>query len=104
MERETIHMLESLPLHLRRQGWSFCRAASRRVHARGAVRYIAVYERPYEPGTDNERLAAIVDGRVRVSTWARLSLSWRHAYDHALEAMEYVDSKRTPIASSRAGR
>ena len=91
-------LLTNLPHHLTQQGWRFLRHESRKVFDLGAPRYIVVYERLYDPEFDDERLCTVVEGRVRISTRSRMSLSWIHAYHHALEAMEYIDGKRRAVS------
>lgn len=93
MDTASREMMEKLPEHLKARGWRFVGEESRTHWECGATRHIAVYVRPYDPLIDHERLAVVLDGRVWVSTRGRKSRGWIDAYRHAIEAMEFVDSK-----------
>lgn len=95
MDVATVRMLEDIPPQLTAQGWRFVRRDSREHRTLAATWYIAVYERRFEPGTDDERFARPTrDGVIRVSTNPYRSPSWVDAYNDAVQRMEFIDSRR----------
>lgn len=102
MDLATARMLEEIPPPLKIRGWRFVRQESRSYGALASIWYIAVYVRPYEPGTDDEPVARPTpEGLIRVSTHSARSPSWVDAYHDAVQQMQEIDRKRKPQPRSR---
>lgn len=97
MDTFSAQMLEHLPDHLVMSGWRFVRRKSHRTTFSGVRRCVAIYERPYDPDVDDHRVAVVIDDTVQVSTRGMMSLTWRHAYQHAIEDMEFIDRRRRAV-------
>ena len=97
MDAVTLRMMENLPPRLKAQGWKFVRHESRPYTTMGTPWYIAVYERRYDHGIDDDRfIQPTEDGYARVSTDQARCPSWVDAYNDAVQMMEEIDGRRKP--------
>ncbi len=88
----TGRMPENLRPRLKAHGRTLVRHETQPFTTTGTPRYIAVVERRYDHGIDDDRfIQPMNDGYARVSTGVEGSPSWAIAYNDAVQMIAEID-------------
>lgn len=104
MDHEARQLVHELPDNLRTRGWTNARQESTIHRLPGAEWYTVVFQRPFEPGVDDEKQVSVVRSNrkdfVRVSTDSLRSASWDEAFRDAIKLMHQADQPHPELVTA----